>query len=78
MIEAKPRPDFVPVPRQLVIAFEAPQLWMMQPPGRQRIVSVGITTPLYSAWRRDHPRREGERRNRRDHELLKSLSQTLS
>lgn len=35
-IEAKPRPD---VPRQLVIAFEAPQLWMMQPPERQRIVS---------------------------------------
>ena len=25
--------------RQLVIAFEAPQLWMMQPPERQRIVS---------------------------------------
>ncbi len=35
-IEPKPRPD---VPRQLVIAFEAPQLWMMQPPDRQRIVS---------------------------------------
>ena len=35
-IEAKPRPD---VPRQLVIAFEAPQLWMMQPPERQKIVS---------------------------------------
>jgi hypothetical protein len=35
-IEAKRRPD---VPRQLVIAFEAPQLWMMQPPERQRIVS---------------------------------------
>jgi len=35
-IEPKPRPD---VPRQLVIAFEAPQLWMMQPPERQRIVS---------------------------------------
>ena len=35
-IEAKPRPD---VPRQLVIAFETPQLWMMQPPERQRIVS---------------------------------------
>ena len=34
-IEAKRRPD---VPRQLVIAFEAPQLWMMQPPERQRIV----------------------------------------
>lgn len=26
-------------PRQLVIAFEAPQLWMMQLPERQRIVS---------------------------------------
>jgi hypothetical protein len=36
MIEAKPRPD---VPRQLVIAFEAPQLWMMQPQERQKIVS---------------------------------------
>lgn len=35
-IEAKPRPD---VSRQLVIAFEAPQLWTMQPPERQRIVS---------------------------------------
>jgi len=35
-IEAKPRPD---VPRQLVIAFEAPQLWMMQPQERQKIVS---------------------------------------
>jgi len=35
-IEAKPRPD---VPRQLVIAFEAPQLWMMQPHERQKIVS---------------------------------------
>jgi len=35
-IEAKPRPD---VPRQLVIAFEAPQLWMMQPLERQKIVS---------------------------------------
>jgi hypothetical protein len=34
-IEAKPRPD---VPRQLVIAFEAPQLWMMQPQERQKIV----------------------------------------
>jgi hypothetical protein len=31
-----PRPA---VPRQLAIAFEAPQLWMMQPPERQRIVS---------------------------------------
>jgi hypothetical protein len=27
------------VPRQLVVAFETPQLWMMQPPERQRIVS---------------------------------------
>ena len=36
-IEAKRRPD---VPRQLVIAFEAPQLWMMQPPDRQRIIST--------------------------------------
>ncbi len=35
-IEAKRRPD---VPRQLVIAFEAPQLWMMQPQERQKIVS---------------------------------------
>jgi len=35
-IEAKPRPD---VPRQLVIVFEAPHLWMMQPQDRQRIVS---------------------------------------
>jgi hypothetical protein len=35
-IEAKPRPD---VPRQLVIAFETPKLWMMQPPERQRIIS---------------------------------------
>ena len=35
-IKAKPRPD---APRQLIIAFEAPQLWMMQPPERQRIVS---------------------------------------
>jgi hypothetical protein len=35
-IEAKPRPD---VPRQLVIAFEAPQLWIMQPQERQKIVS---------------------------------------
>ena len=35
-IEAKPRPD---VPRQLVIAFEAPQLWRMQPQERQKIVS---------------------------------------
>jgi hypothetical protein len=35
-IEAKPRPD---VPRQLVIAFEAPQLWMLQPSERQKIVS---------------------------------------
>jgi hypothetical protein len=35
-IEAKPRPD---IPRQLVIAFEAPQLWMMQPRERQKIVS---------------------------------------
>jgi hypothetical protein len=35
-IEAKPRPD---VPRQLAIALETPQLWMMQPPERQRIVS---------------------------------------
>ena len=35
-IEAKPRPD---VPRQLIIAFEAPQLWMMQPQERQKIVS---------------------------------------
>ncbi|MGO9391479.1 hypothetical protein [Rhodoblastus sp.] len=35
-IEAKPRPD---VPRQLVIAFEAPQLWMMQSLERQKIVS---------------------------------------
>ena len=35
-IAAKPRPD---VPRQLIIAFESPQLWMMQPPERQRIVS---------------------------------------
>ena len=32
-IEAKPKPD---VPRQLVIAFEAPQLWMMQPPNARR------------------------------------------
>ena len=31
-IEAKRRPD---VPRQLIIAFEAPQLWMMQPPERR-------------------------------------------
>ena len=36
-IEAKPRPN---VPRQLVIAFEAPQLWMMQPQERQKIVSI--------------------------------------
>ena len=43
---SKAETRFVPVPRQLVIAFEAPQLWMMQPPERQRIVSVGITTPL--------------------------------
>ena len=35
-IKAEPRPD---VPRQLVIAFEAPQLWMMQPLERQKIVS---------------------------------------
>jgi hypothetical protein len=35
-VEAKRRLD---VPRQLVIAFDAPQLWMMQPPERQRIVS---------------------------------------
>jgi len=35
-IAAKPRPD---VPHQLVIAFEAPQLWMMQPLERQKIVS---------------------------------------
>src|SRR5271157_2418497 len=35
-IEAKRRPD---VPRQLVIAFEAPQLWLMQPHERQKIVS---------------------------------------
>ena len=36
---SKAETRFVPVPRQLVIAFEAPQLWMMQPPERQRIVS---------------------------------------
>ena len=41
-IEAKRRPD---VPRQLVIAFEAPQLWMMQPPERQRIVSSSGQPP---------------------------------
>ncbi len=35
-IGATPRPA---VPRQLVIAFEAPQLWMMQTAERQRIVS---------------------------------------
>jgi hypothetical protein len=35
-IEAKQRPD---VPRQLVIAFEAPQQWMVQLSERQRIVS---------------------------------------
>ena len=35
-IAAKPRRD---VPHQLVIAFEAPQLWMMQPLERQKIVS---------------------------------------
>ena len=33
--EAKPRPG---VPCQLVIAFEAPQLWVMLPSERQRVV----------------------------------------
>ena len=45
-IEATPRPD---VPRQLVIAFEAPQLWMIQPPERQRIVSSSANLLMQAA-----------------------------
>jgi hypothetical protein len=45
-IETKPRPD---VPRQLVIAFEAPQLWMMQPSERQKIVSSLANVLLQAA-----------------------------
>jgi hypothetical protein len=45
-IEAKRRPD---VPRQLVIAFEAPQLWMMQPQERQKIVSSLANVLLQAA-----------------------------
>jgi hypothetical protein len=45
-IEAKPRPD---VPRQLVIAFEAPQLWMLQPSERQKIVSSLANVQIQAA-----------------------------
>jgi len=45
-IAAKPRPD---VPRQLVIAFEAPQLWMMQPLERQKIIAHLANLLLQSA-----------------------------
>jgi hypothetical protein len=43
---AKPRPD---VPRQLVIAFEAPQLWMMRPPDRERIISTLASVLIQAA-----------------------------
>ena len=42
-IEAKPRPD---VPRQLVIAFEAPQLWMMQPRENGRSFRQSLRTEV--------------------------------
>ena len=45
-IEAKPRRD---VPSQLVIAFVAPQLWMVQTPERQKIVSSLANLLLESA-----------------------------
>jgi len=45
-IEARPRPD---VSRQLVIVFEAPQLWMLQPSERQKIVSSLATVLIQAA-----------------------------
>jgi hypothetical protein len=36
IVSAQPRPA---VPRQLVIAFESPQLWTMPAPERRRIVA---------------------------------------
>jgi hypothetical protein len=55
-IAAKPRPD---VPRQLVIAFEAPQLWMMQPLERQKIVS-SLANVLMQAAGDDQPEEDGD------------------
>jgi hypothetical protein len=57
-IEAKPRPD---VPRQLVIAFEAPQLWMMQPQERQKIVS-SLANVLIQAAGDDRLEEDGDDR----------------
>jgi len=57
-IEAKRRPD---VPRQLVIAFEAPQLWMMQPQERQKIVS-SLANVLLQAAGDDLPEEDGDDR----------------
>jgi hypothetical protein len=57
-IEAKRRPD---VPRQLVIAFEAPQLWMMQPQERQKIVS-NLANVLLQAAGDDLPEEDGDDR----------------
>jgi len=57
-IEAKPRPD---VPRQLVIAFEAPQLWRMQPQERQKIVS-SLANVLIQAAGDDLPEEDGDDR----------------
>jgi hypothetical protein len=57
-IEAKRRPD---VPRQLVIAFEAPQLWMMQPQERQKIVS-SLANVLLQAAGDDLPEEDGNDR----------------
>src|SRR5271168_4441020 len=59
-IEAKRRPD---VPRQLAIAFEAPQLWMMQPPERQRIVS-SLANLLLQAAGDDPLEEDGDDRRR--------------
>ena len=58
-IEAKPRPD---VPRQLVIAFEAPQLWMMQPQERQKIVS-SLANVLIQAAADDFLEEDGDDRH---------------
>jgi hypothetical protein len=57
-IEAKRRPD---VPRQIVIAFEAPQLWMMQPQERQKIVS-SLANVLLQAAGDDLPEEDGNDR----------------
>ena len=48
-----------PPPRQLALAFEAPQLWMMQAQERQRVV-VRLASPPDASGRR-RPGRGGQR-----------------